>query len=378
MGFLVNPVAGLGGRPGFKGSDDAAKVAPLLKATEFDDLPANQRALDFLTDLALPNGVAVTGPGPLGEVVLKKSMICGGPIFEVVREPGWAKPIGETTADDTKRFARRMLKEDLDLLVIVGGDGTAVDVARTVETKVPLLGVPAGVKMFSGLFAETPAVAKRIVQALAAGFATRPVDVVDLDESSYATGQWVVRGLAEAVVPEAPGVQVTKGGDAPREQESLQDLVAWFREAYRPDTAYVIGAGTTTAAIKRSLGGGTPLGVDVYRDGAFVATDAGEAELLHVLHGAQERVLLLSPTAQQGCLLGRGTAQISPAVLEFIDIHRLVVLSTPGKLMGLRELFVDTGDPELDARFPDYVKIRTDPLTEKVFKLRKGVVDGRG
>lgn len=371
MGFLVNPVAGLGGRPGFKGSDDPELVQELLLAADPDELPAYVRSMDFLTDLVLKNGVAVAAPGPLGERVLKRTLSCGGPIFEISREPGWGRNLGETTADDTKRFVRRLLREDLDILVFVGGDGTAVDIANEVGDRLPILGVPAGVKMFSGVFAENPLIAKHLVQELRPGFPTRPVEVVDLDEESYRMGRWNVRGLAHARVPEAPGVQVAKGGTIPTEDESLEDLVLWFKQFQQPGRSYVLGAGTTTGVIKAALGGGSPLGVDVVRDERFVATDAGETQILESIENGPATIIV-SPTAPQGAILGRGTAQISPAVIERVGPENVVVIATPRKLMGVASLFVDTGDAGVDAKFPTYVKVRTDPMTEKVFKLRKG------
>lgn len=299
-------------------------------------------------------------------------MSCGGPIFEVVRETGWSKRFGETTAEDTVRFAKRMLLEDLDLLVFVGGDGTAVDVARAVDGKIPILGVPAGVKMLSGVFAETPKAAHAIVRSLQPGFRSEPVDVVDLDEESYRSGRWQVRGLAHARVPVAEGVQVGKGGEIPTEEQSLADLVAWFQETLDEERVYIVGAGTTAHAIKEALGGGTPLGIDVYRGRQPIAIDANEEAILAALEAVSEAVILVSPTARQGCVLGRGTAQISPAVLERVGIGNVHVVATPGKLLGLTSLFVDTGDSDLDAKFPEYVRVRTDPQTEKMFRLRRG------
>lgn len=372
MGFLVNPIAGLGGRPGLKGTDDPQAAQEILAGLDPEELPAFQRALDFLTDLRLVRGVAVAATGPMGENVLKRTLSCGGPIFEISRERGWSKHLGETSAADTALFARRLLREELDLLVFVGGDGTAVDVARVVGDEIPILGVPAGVKMFSGVFAETPVVARSLVQELRPGFPTRPVDVVDLDEESYRAGQWRVRGLAHARVPEAPGVQVAKGGSIPTEDESIEDVVAWFREAFDPSRAYVLGAGTTTHGIKKHLGGGSALGVDVYRDGRFAVTDGGEPEILAGLEGARSPAIIVAPTSPQGCILGRGTAQISPDVVRRVGLENVVVVATPRKLLGVSSLFVDTGDADLDAEFPTYIKVRTDPLTEKVFRVRRG------
>jgi predicted polyphosphate/ATP-dependent NAD kinase len=230
-------------------------------------------------------------------------MGCGGPIFEIVRDPGWAKRFGETTQEDTIHFARRLLREELDLLVFVGGDGTAVDVARAVDGRVPILGVPAGVKMFSGVFAETSTIARNLVKDLNRGFETAAVEVIDLDESSYQAGEWHVRALAHARVPVAPGVQVSKGGTIPTEDESEADVVAWFKESFDPATTYVLAAGTTVGAIKRHLGGGSPLGVDVFQQGSFVATDASEARILEALEGADKIRLIRAPRrARVHCL----------------------------------------------------------------------------
>lgn len=372
VGFLANPVAGLGGRAGLKGSDDASRIEPLLSALAYEETNAFDRGFTFFAQLEPEGRVLVTAPGPLGEDVLKQAVACGGPIFEVAREPDWDKAFGATTRDDTQRFVRRLLRAQIDLLVFVGGDGTAVDVAQAAGDAVPLLGVPAGVKMFSGVFAQTASQAGLIVNQLRPGFATRSVDVLDLDEESYRAGSWIVAHQAVARVPDIEGVPVAKGGSSPLEAESEADLVAWFEAWVRPEATLVLGAGSTLGALKRHLGAGSPLGVDVVKGGRFLAVDADEATLLQFLEGAPDAWILVSPTGNQGCLLGRGTAQISPEVVQRVGVDRVLVLATPGKLLGLRELFVDTGDPALDRAFPEYVRIRTDPWTEKVFPVRKG------
>lgn len=374
VGVLVNPIAGLGGRAGLKGSDDAARLAPLLAAAEWgEETPAFQRGMACIRALDRTRMVLATPPGPLGEDVVKAGTKYGGPVFEIARLPGAAPVFGKTTPEDTARYVRRLLEARLDLLLFVGGDGTAADVARAAADALPILGVPAGVKMFSAVFAETPEVAAHLANRLAPGFETRAVDVVDLDERSYREGGWLVRAHATARVPDEPGVQAGKGGALGGEGEALEDLVAWFRGHERPGVTYVLGSGTTVGALKGALGGGTPLGIDVWRDGAWVAQDANEEALLAALGEEGAAEVIVSPTGAQGAVLGRGTAQISVAVLERVGVENVRIVATPQKLLGLRGLFVDTGDPEVDASFPDYVKVRTDPLTEKVFALRKGI-----
>lgn len=372
VGFLVNPVAGVGGRPGMKGSDEPERVAPILAGLPYDETPAFQRGFAFFAQLEPNDKVLVSAPGPLGEDVLKAAIACGGPIFEVARDPAWKGRYRETTRDDTRRFVERLLLQDLDLLVFVGGDGTAVDVAGTIGDRLPILGVPSGVKMFSGVFAQSAAQAGSTINGLRPGFPTHAVDVLDLDEASYRTGSWIVGRQATCRVPEVEGVQAAKGGSMPLEAEAEADLVDWFEGWRRDGATYVLGSGATVAAIKRSLGGGSPLGVDVVRDDAFLVADGGEEAILEALGAEGQAWIVVSPTGGQGCVLGRGTAQISPGVVERVGVEQVVVVATPGKLLGLRELFVDTGEAEIDAKFPDYVRVRTDARTEKVFPLRKG------
>jgi predicted polyphosphate/ATP-dependent NAD kinase len=378
VGFLVNPVAGLGGRAGLKGTDDPARLPDLVQGLEWgEEVHAFHRGAACVRRLDRARMVLVTPPTVLGEDVVKWGTRLGGPVFEIVRlappPPQW----GSTTREDTQRYVDRLLQAHIDVLMFVGGDGTAADVAHAASQRLPILGIPAGVKMFSPVFAETPEVAALVANGLAAGFGTRDVDVIDLDESSYRSGAWIVRRHAVARVPEGEGVQAGKGGAIASDEEAKSDLVAWFRDHRRTGVTYILGAGATVAAIKQDLGGGTPLGVDAWRDGAWLAVDADEQTLLAALGEEGPAEVVVSPTGSQGAILGRGTAQISVPVLERVGVGNVRIIATPQKLLGLPALFVDTGDPELDHQFPDYVKVRTDPMTEKVFPVRKGAPLGR-
>lgn len=373
VGLLVNPVAGLGGRAGLKGSDDPTRLAPIVESQAWgEDVHAFGRGAACVRLLERARMVLVTPPGCLGEDVVKFGTKFGGPVFEIVRETPPTPAFGSTRREDTVRYARRLLAAHVDLILFVGGDGTAVDVARAVGPDFPILGIPAGVKMFSPVFAETPEMAALVINGLGAAFGTRQVDVLDLDERSYREGAWIVGQQTVARVPEAEGVQTGKGEVAARDDDAAKDLAVWFREHERPGVAYVLGSGTTVGAIKAALGGGSPLGVDVWRDAEWVAQDASEDRILEALGDEGPAEVIVSPTGSQGAILGRGTAQISPLVLERVGVEHVIAVATPGKLLGLPALFVDTGDAELDQQFPAYIKVRTDPLTEKVFALRRG------
>lgn len=373
IGFLLNPHAGLGGPAGLKGSDDRGSLDPILEETRYEDTPSVRRTVEAFSGAPIDGGVVVSAPGILGVEALKATIGRSGPTFEVFRLGVPGKPFGQTTAEDTRRFAAALADQDLDLLVFAGGDGTAVDVAQAVQDKVPILGIPTGVKMFSGVFAQSPGTAREVLNGLRPGFPTKEAEVLDLDEASYQQGVWKVRAHATARTPEDEAVQLGKGGSSATESEALADLVDWWHDAQEPGVLYILGAGTTTHALKRGVGeDGTALGVDAVVDGSFVATDADAPTLRQLVgeHGSAR--IVVSPTGGQGCVLGRGTAQIAPDVVEAVGPEHVVVVATPSKLNGVFELFVDTGDPDVDAAFPDYVRVRTDAFTEKMFRLRRG------
>ena len=154
VGFIVNPIAGMGGAVGLKGTDGKAtlKRAKALGAQPI----APVRAKRFLTILfpEKSNIRLLTGRGSMGE---QEAEECGfSPI--IIGE------IGDTsTAEDTKKVARRIKDMEADLLVFCGGDGTARDILDVVGTDLPVLGVPTGVKMHSAIFSVTPEAAASIV-----------------------------------------------------------------------------------------------------------------------------------------------------------------------------------------------------------------------
>jgi predicted polyphosphate/ATP-dependent NAD kinase len=148
LGLIVNPIAGIGGRVGLKGSDGAEiqQMALRLGAVPQAQVRA-AAALEVLTPWqdALE---LVTPPGLMGE--------------DLARSCGFAPqvigllPPGPTSAADTRRFAQAMSNQPVDLLLFAGGDGTARDICAVVGESHPVLGIPAGVKIHSAVFATRP------------------------------------------------------------------------------------------------------------------------------------------------------------------------------------------------------------------------------
>jgi predicted polyphosphate/ATP-dependent NAD kinase len=216
----------------------------------------------------------------------------------------------------------------------------------------PILGIPAGVKMHSGVFAISPEAAAELVQGFVRGeLKARETEIVDVDEELYRAGELQTRLYAIAKTPYQPVlVQERKRIYSSSNEEEFKDQIALFASEFMRDgSAYILGAGTTTAGIADLLGvEKTLLGVDVVKEGKLLLKDASERDLLALLEREKSVKIIVSPIGAQGFILGRGSQQISAAVLKLVGAGNLIVISTPHKLTELSCLLVDTGDPDLD------------------------------
>ncbi|MCU0632640.1 MAG: ATP-NAD kinase family protein [Methanolinea sp.] len=354
IGFLVNPVAGMGGAVGLKGTDGMVEVARSRGAVPH----ARERAAETISDIVDLRIHLLTCSGFMGEEVLSGAGISG---YEVVYRPA----PGQTGAPDTMAACRAFLERGVDLVLFCGGDGTARDVYSVVGDSVPMLGIPAGVKMYSAVFAITPVAAAGILRdgcTPGGRFLIRDAEVVDVDEEAYREGVLKTRLFGVAKSPYRPGlVQGTKQVfENPDEERAKKDIARFIREVMEgtPEVLYILGPGSTTAAIGEELGiQKTLLGFDAVSGGDLVAADLNEQALLGLLHGDSRARLVISIIGAQGSLLGRGTQQVSPAVLRRIGRENIIVVATPHKLAETPLVFVDTGDRELDAGFGDHISV---------------------
>jgi predicted polyphosphate/ATP-dependent NAD kinase len=341
IGFLINPIAGMGGSVGLKGTDGLAEAARLKGARPL----ALDRARACLRSMASrADGILfLTASGSMGEMELADFGLNYRAIY---RAPA------ATGSLDTKEVCRILLEEGVCLLVFCGGDGTARDVASVVGERVPILGIPAGVKMHSGVFAISPEAAAELALGFARGeIKERETEIVDVDEELYRTGVLQTRLYSVARTPYKPVlVQERKRIYSSDCEEEFKDQIALFaREFMRDGSAYILGAGTTTSRISELLGlEKTLLGVDVVKDGKLVVQDASEEDLLKLLEEEKSVKIIVSPIGAQGFILGRGSQQISAAVLRRAGLEGLIIVATPHKLAELAYLLVDTGDKELD------------------------------
>jgi len=256
-----------------------------------------------------------------------------------------------STAQDTKAACKAFMEKSVDMILFCGGDGTARDVASAAGV-VPILGIPAGVKMHSGVFAISPQAAAELTLGYARGeLKVRETEIVDVDEELYRQGELQTRLYSTARTPYSPAlVQEKKRIYSSSSEEEFKDQIALFASEFMRDgSAYILGAGTTTAKMAEFLGlEKTLLGVDVVQNGKLILKDAAEKDLLGLLDKVSRAMIIVSPIGAQGFILGRGSQQISPRVIRKAGIKNLIVVATPHKLEELESLLVDSGDPELD------------------------------
>ncbi len=362
LGLVVNPVAGMGGRVGLHGTDDGALAEARARGARPTASARAQRALVRLHEAA-PDLRVLAAAGAMG---VEELAGIAGSGWQVTTAPVRS---GETDGSDTRDAVAQMLDAGVGLILFVGGDGTARDVADAAGEGVPVLGVPAGVKMHSGVFGTTPEAAG-LAAARYLGepdrFATRAAEVVDRDPAGD------VRLFGTVLVPAVPAaVQRAKGTGPPTTHETV-GLGRELAGEMEPGRLYLLGPGTTVTAVGDALGvATTALGVDAVIDGRLVAKDAGEAELLDLLAGRPRSTLVLGVVGGQGFLLGRGNQQLSSAVLRAIGTDNLEILATPAKVAALGEpvLHIDIDDPDLAAGLVGYRRVRTGRARSTVLRV---------
>ena len=356
----------MGGSVGLKGTDSAAILS---EARARGAVPqAGARAAVVLDALAAarPALELLAAPGEMGEGLARDAGLCP----TVVGAPA----VGETGAADTRRAADAMAAAGVRLIVFAGGDGTARDMAAALDDRVPVIGVPAGVKMHSAVYATSPrAAADLALRALESDIDARPREVMDIDEEAFRAGAVSARLYGYLPVPYAPDLtQSVKAGGVSSDRAALSGIAAEIAGRMEAGRLYILGPGTTTRAIAESLGvPKTLLGVDLVRDGAVIGADATEEGILHALAESRPGAIVVTPIGGQGHFLGRGNQQIGARVVRAVGLERLLVAATPEKLASLRDgtLHVDTGDPDLDRALSGWRRVITGRGNETVCRV---------
>ncbi len=360
VGLIVNPIAGMGGRVGLKGTDGEETLKKALKLGAKPVTPS--KAVKFLEKIKnrKEEFELLTGAGNMGEEEAKKVNI------EI-------KPLGlrkeKTTREDTKKIAEQMLKEKVELIIFFGGDGTAVDLCETVDAKVPVIGVPSGVKMYSGVFALNIDSAFKIFSEFLDGkteFEER--EVVEVNEQAFREDRLVLEIKGYLKVPVVKGRVQNSKTLLPSDEENKTSIAKWVIDNMN-DSVYILGPGSTVSTITKMLNQPkTFLGVDAMYKKRVIGLDLNEKELLKIINDKKAKIVV-SPLGKQGFIFGRGNQQISPEVIKKVGIKNIILVATKSKVIETPFFHVDTGDPELDHKLKGYKRVIVDYAEEYVKKV---------
>ena len=378
IGLIINPIAGMGGRVGLKGTDGEHTYSEALRrgAKPMAHESMLRCIRSFLTHF-----------DHTGKIHF---LVCGGPMGsrEVISTLASLENIqltdcfdtesGITTAVDTVEAVIKMTEEGASLICFAGGDGTARDLLSGAERSgAPpmILGVPAGVKMHSSVFALSPEAAGEIIAVYArGGTTTEEREIMDIDEDNYRRGVLTVKLHGYASVPVLGGmVQHSKSArlvDEGMEKIGIAEEIAHDIETDR-ENIYFLGAGTTVFAVKKRLGiDGSLLGVDAVMGRKLIGKDVWDEQMLEILENSAVKIIL-TPIGRQGFLLGRGNQQFSPGVLRKAGIRNIRVISTRRKLDEIERMMIYTGDRVLDGQFPGFMKVLVGPGRYRMVRVAK-------
>ncbi len=346
LGLIVNPIAGMGGSVGLKGTDgELYKKALDLGA----DPVTPDRTTAFLAHLEHRDEITIlAAPGEMGAHHVEGTDIDVTVVGEIN---------DQTSPADTRRIARQMVDRGAELLIFVGGDGTARDIYDAIGCQLPVVAVPAGVKVYSAAFALNPRAAADLVDAFVEDSVggTLPVteqEVLDIDEEAFRHDRLASKHYGYLLVPHAQRHlqhgKVASSGSASVE-EAKKEIAAFIAETMDEETLYLLGPGTTVRAITDALDlPKTLLGVDAVHAGSLVGEDLNERGILDLFREHEKRVIIVTPLGGNGFIFGRGNKQFTPQVIRETGADHVRVVATRQKLQPLDCLRVDTGDVEVD------------------------------
>ena len=353
IGFVVNPIAGMGGKVGLKGTDGVFKKAINLGAKPIASKKAEEMLKTFISEYKKTDEIQwITCDGTMGSNELKNAGIKN---VEIVYKP---KKVN-TTSEDTKNACKEFLSHKVDLILFCGGDGTARDIFEIIGKKIPLLGIPSGVKMHSGVFGiTTGATAKMLHEFIQGSLTIGDAEIMDLDEDRYRKGEWNIKlfGIAKGIV-EPTYIQVGKASyESVSDDEIKEELTEHIKDEIEQNSEFLFlfGSGGTIDYIAKKIGvENTLLGIDAVFHNKIIGKDLNEEKILKLFKKYPKVKLLLSPIGAQGFILGRGNLQLSPEVIKKIGVDNIIVISTPSKLANTPVIRVDTGDKSLDKMFAE-------------------------
>ena len=240
-----------------------------------------------------------------------------------------------------ERIAKLMLNNQIELLVFCGGDGTARDIFDAIRLKVPVVGIPSGVKMFSSVFALNPKAAAKIVDHFIEGTTdTQENEVLDIDEGAFRDNRLVSKLYGYLGVPKIQNL-IQNAKDSSKVGRSIDEnkyeIAQQIIETMEEDTLYLLGPGTTVKSITDQLNlGKSLLGVDAIYNQSLVGEDLNESSIIDLLDKYQNGKIIVSPIGGQGFVFGRGNIQFTPKILKRLGKKNIIIIGTEEKIKSLK------------------------------------------
>ena len=369
LGLIVNPISGMGGRVGLKGTDTSAIIASAISlgAKPESTILATICLQEIHSGLHEPLEV-ICPPGIMGENAAEEAGF--SPTVLPIKIPD------DTSAEDTRAAVQMMASAKVSLILFAGGDGTARDIYSVIKDQIPVVGIPAGVKMHSAVYATTPKSAARLVSNYFASSDSnlKDVEVMDIDEDAFRNGQLSASLYGYMKVPfERRYIQGAKSGGIETDESAMSAVAHEISRRLEDDVLYILGPGTTLKAIGNQLGvDKTLLGVDLFQDGKLIAEDVTNLQIEEIITKCNNQVkIIVTPIGGQGHIFGRGNQQISPSIIKRLGREAVIIVATTNKLASLngRPFLVDTGDPDVDQLLSGYIRVVTGVNMESVYRV---------
>lgn len=373
IGLIINPVAGMGGSVGLKGTDHVVEEALRRGAVPGSEKRAEtalRELLPYKDELLICTGAGHMGGELARRMGFRTEVLPAGTDTGAAKAPADADILAAsafcfaTAGSDTIALGKRLLNEQADLLLFAGGDGTARDIYQAVGTELVCVGIPAGVKIHSPVYAKNPGAAGKLAAMWMSGRIKRyeEKEVLDIDEDAYRSGHINTALYGYLKIPAERALTQNRKAPTPLSDEAAIESIAYeVTDHMEPDVVYLVGAGTTTRGVMKKLGlPNTLIGVDVVENGKVLENDAYGERILSHIRGKRAK-LILTVTGGQGFLFGRGNQQLTPEVIRTVGKENLIILATSSKLAELRgnPLLVDTGDDALNEELCGYYRVIT-------------------
>lgn len=362
IGLIVNPIAGMGGSVGLKGTDGEM----YRKAVDLGAQPvAPDRTRELLSRVKRRDSIRLlVAAGEMGESYVREAGLAFSPVGSISKK---------TSRQDTRRIARAMLKKGAELLVFVGGDGTARDIYDAIGLAVPVVAVPSGVKVYSAVFAVSARAAAEMVDAFVDHVDLSEEEVLDIDEEAFRAGRLESKLYGSLLIPSLSTlVQGAKEASDLDEAstEAKNEIAEAIVGEMASGTLYLLGPGTTVKAISDQMGLlKTLLGVDAVLDKRLAAADLNEKRIIDLLQTHEKTKIIVTPLGGNGFIFGRGNKQFTPAVIRRVGKPNIIVVATRGKMRKLKVLRVDTGDYDLDRELSGYIDVTVGFRYTKIAKV---------